>query len=85
MPRVLQGMGVAATVLLPIYLAASWIFRKLCLQYTRRQARAAAITFGEFTPLPLGISLLFAPIVSGYTGAFLVAFSAAVTIVVART
>jgi hypothetical protein len=83
-PRVVQGVGVAVTVLLPICLAAFWIFRKLQAEYTRREARAAAITFGVFTPVPLAISLLLGPIVGGYTGIFLrtesrwVAFSGAV-------
>ena len=83
-PRIVQGVGVAVTVLAPICLAAFWIFRKLQAEYTRREARAAAITFGVFTPVPLAISLLLGPIVGGYTGIFLrtesrwVAFSGAV-------
>lgn len=82
-PWIVQGIGVAVTVLVPICLAASWVFRKLRAHYTRREARAAAITFGVFTPVPLGISLLLGPIVGGYTGIFLgtesrlVAFSGA--------
>lgn len=83
-PRIVQGIGVAVTVLAPICLAAFWIFRKLQAEYTRREARAAAITFGVLTPVPLAISLLLGPIVGGYTGIFLgtesrwVAFSGAV-------
>jgi MFS family permease len=83
-PRIIQGAGVAVTVLVPICLAAFWIFRKLQAEYTRREARAAAITFGVFTPLPLAVSLLLGPIVGGYTGISLgtesrmVAFSGAV-------
>lgn len=83
-PRIVQGIGVAVTVLVPICLGALWIFRKLQAEYTRREARAAAITFGVFTPVPLAISLLLGPIVGGYTGIFLrtesrlVAFSGAV-------
>ena len=83
-PRIVQGIGVAVTVLVPICLAALLIFRKLQAEYTRREARAAAITFGVFTPVPLAISLLLGPIVGGYTGIFLgtesrlVAFSGAV-------
>lgn len=83
-PQVVQGIGVAVTVLAPICLSAWWIFRKLRAHYTRREARAAAITFGVSTPVLLGIGLLLGPIVGGYTGIFLgtqtrlVAFSGAV-------
>jgi MFS family permease len=83
-PRTVQGIGVAVTVLGPICLAAWWIFRRLRAHYARREARAAAIAFGIFTPVLLGISLLLGPIVGGYTGVFLrtesrwVAFSGAV-------
>lgn len=83
-PRIVQGIGVAVTILVPICLAAWWVFRKLLAHCTRREARAAAITFGVFTPVPLGISLLLGPVVGGYTGIFLgtqsrlVAFSGAV-------
>jgi len=82
--RVVQGIGVAVTVLVPICFAAWWVFRKLRGQYTRRDARVAAITFAVFTPVPLAISLLLGPIVGGHTGIFLrtesrlVAFSGAV-------
>jgi hypothetical protein len=79
-----QATAGAVGVLVPICLAAWWIFRRLRAHYARREARAAAITFGLFTPVPLGISLLLGPIVGGYTGIFLgtqsrlVAFSGAV-------
>lgn len=83
------SVGVKATagavgVLAPICFAAWWILRNLRAYYERREARAAAITFGLFTPVPLGIGLLLGPIVGGYTGIFLgtesrlVAFSGAV-------
>ena len=84
-PRTVQGIGVAITVLAPICIAAWWIFRRLRAFYERRAARSAAIAFGVFTPLPLAISLLLGPIIGGYTGNFLaaqsrwVAFSGAVT------
>ncbi len=70
-PRIVQGIGVALTVLVPICLAAWWIFRKLRTLYGQRDARVAAITFGVFAPVPLAISLLLGPIVGGYTGMFL--------------
>jgi hypothetical protein len=85
-PHVSVGVQAAAGavgVLAPICFAAWWIFRRLRAYYERREARAAAITFGLFTPVPLGIGLLLGPIVGGYTGIFLgtesrlVAFSGA--------
>jgi hypothetical protein len=86
-PHVSVGVQVTAGavgVLAKICFAAWWIFRKLGAYYERREARAAAITFGLFTPVPLGIGLLLGPIVGGYTGIFLgtesrlIAFSGAV-------
>lgn len=83
-PRTMQGIGVAVTVLAPICLAGFWIFRKLRAKCTRREALAAAITFGVLTPAPLAIGLLLGPIVGDYAGIFLrtqsrlVAFSGAV-------
>jgi len=74
----------AVGVLAPICFATWWIFRRLRVYYERREARAAAITFGLFTPVPLGIGLLLGPVVGGYTGILLgtesrlVAFSGAV-------
>jgi hypothetical protein len=85
-PHVLIGVqataGIAG-VLVPICLAAWWIFRRLRAHFAPREARAAAIAFGLFTPVPLAIGLLLGPIVGGYTGIFLgtesrlVAFSGA--------
>jgi hypothetical protein len=79
-----QATAGAVAVLAPICLATWWIFRRLQAHYSRREARAAAIIFGLFTPVPLGIGLLLGPIVGGYTGILLrtesrlVAFSGAV-------
>jgi hypothetical protein len=78
-----QATAGAVGVVAPICFATWWIFRRLRAYYERREARAAAITFGLFTPVPLGIGLLLGPIVGGYTGIFLgtesrlVAFSGA--------
>ena len=66
-----QAIAGAVGVLAPICFAAWWIFRKLGAYYERREARAAAITFGLFTPVLLCIGLLLGPIVGGYTGIFL--------------
>lgn len=67
-PRIAQGLGLAITVLVPIFLAAWWIFRRLQVQYARREARAAAIAFGISTPVPLILGLVLGQIVGGYTG-----------------
>jgi hypothetical protein len=83
------SVGILATagavgVLAPICFAVWWIFRKLRASYERREACTAAITFGLFTPVSLGIGLLLGQIVGGYIGVFLrtesrlVAFSGAV-------
>jgi hypothetical protein len=88
-PQLVQGIGVVVTVLVPICFVTWWIFRKLQVRYPRREARAAAITFGVSTPVLLGIGLLLGPIVGGYAGIFLgsesrlVAFSAALLGIVA--
>ena len=67
-PRSAQGVAVVLTVILPIGAAAWWIFRKLCPEYPRREARATAIAFGLFTPISLLIAALFAQIPGGYAG-----------------
>ena len=83
-PHAVQGIGLSVTVLVPSSLAALWVFRKLLLEYPRREACAAAITFGIFTPVPLAIGLLLGPIIGGLTGDLLrtesrmVAFSGAI-------
>jgi len=79
-----QAITGSVGVLAPICFASWWAFHRLQSCYARREARSAAITFGVFTPVPLGIGLLLGPIVGGYTGNFfgtesgLIAFSAAV-------
>ena len=86
----IQTTAGAVGVFAPICFAGWWIFRRLQAFYARREARAAAITFGLFTPVPLGIGLLLGPIVGGYTGIFLgtgsrlVAFSGALMGIVDR-
>ena len=83
-PRIIQGAGLAVTVLAPICLAGFWVFRKLRSRYARREALTAAITFGVLAPVLLAMGLLLGPIVGGYAGTFLgtqsrlVAFSGAV-------
>ncbi|MGA2433967.1 MAG: hypothetical protein ABSG25_01640 [Bryobacteraceae bacterium] len=53
------------TFLLPIGLAAWWMFRKLQARYTRREARAVAIAYGVFTPVSLGIAVLPSTMLGG--------------------
>jgi hypothetical protein len=65
-PRGVQGVGVAVTVLLPIGVAVWWIFRNLRTHCTRRETLAVAITFGLFAPISLAIGTLLAPIPGGY-------------------
>jgi uncharacterized membrane protein len=80
----IQATTGAVGVLASICFAVRWIFRKLRAYHERREARAAAITFGLFTPVSLGIGLPLGQVVGGYIGLFLrtesrlVAFSGAV-------
>jgi len=60
-----QVLG-AIIAFLPGGIAAWWMFRKLRAHYTRRQSRAAAITFAVFTPVALLIGVLVAQIPGGY-------------------
>ena len=50
---------------LPLGVATVWILRKLRTVYSRREARALSISFGLFTPISLGISIIF-PMPGGY-------------------
>jgi hypothetical protein len=53
----------AATVaFLPPGIAAWWMFRKLQAYYTRREARAVAITFAVLAPVSFGIAFLLSEI-----------------------
>jgi hypothetical protein len=59
------GLG----LVLPIAAASWWTFQRLLRYYSRPEARAAAITFGFFTPVPLAMGLVLGQMVGGYTGA----------------
>lgn len=81
---ILQAIGVTLTVIVPVYGAAWWVFRRLRVRYERREARKAAIAFAASTPVALIMGLPLGPIVGRWAGILLgthsraVAFSAAV-------
>ena len=58
----------AMMAIVPVGVAAWWIFRKLQAHHPRREARAAAIVFAVFTPMALLMALLVAQIFGGYSG-----------------
>jgi hypothetical protein len=62
-----KALVVGLGLLLPIAVVSWWTFRRLLRYYSRPEARAAAITFGFFTPVPLAMGLLLGPILGGYT------------------
>jgi hypothetical protein len=51
---------------LPTVVAAFWMFGKLQLRYTRREARAVAVAFSIFAPIGLLIAIVVAEIPGGY-------------------
>lgn len=64
-----KALIVGLGLVLPIATASWWTFRRLLRCYSRPEARAAAITFGFFTPVPLAMGLVLGQMVGGYTGA----------------
>jgi hypothetical protein len=50
---------------IPIGLATAWMFRKLRIVYSPREARAVSVAFGLFTPISLGLSLVLGEITGG--------------------
>lgn len=62
---VLEVMVLAAAYL-PTGIAAFWMFRKLQLRYTRREAKAVAVVFSIFAPIALMIAVVLAEIPGGY-------------------
>lgn len=67
LPRLVQVPLLVVVVLTPVSLAAWWIFRRLRTNYPVRMARAAAIAFGVFTPLSLGVAFPLSTIVGAYS------------------
>jgi hypothetical protein len=61
-----QEILVITGVCLGCGVATWWIFRKLQLRYTKREAKAVATAFAVFTPVSLGISVLFAMVPGAY-------------------
>jgi hypothetical protein len=67
LPRLVQVPLLALVVLAPVCFAAWWIFRRLRATYPVRTARAAAIAFGVFTPVSLGLAFPLSTIVGAYS------------------
>ncbi|HXZ39780.1 MAG TPA: hypothetical protein VEG68_03500 [Terriglobales bacterium] len=74
-PLVLLKIAIVTTVLqvivlgamlVPTGIAAVWLFRKLQLRYTRREAKAVAAAFLIFAPVALMIAIVVAEIPGGY-------------------
>jgi hypothetical protein len=55
-----EGILIFTATALMIAIATWWIFRALQADYTRRVARAVAITFAILSPVSLGIALMSA-------------------------
>lgn len=66
-PRVVQVIVLPVVVLVPVIVAAWWIFKRLRSSYPPRAARATAIVFGLFTPVSLGVALPFSLLVGAYS------------------
>jgi hypothetical protein len=59
-------VAVLTAGLLPTVGAAGWLFRKLQIAYSRREALAISIAFGVFTPISLSVSMVLGEISGGY-------------------
>jgi len=68
--RALQVLALGA-MMIPTGIAAFWMFRKLQLRHTAREAKAVAIAFSIFAPIGLMIAIVFAEIPGGYAELFL--------------
>lgn len=64
--RVSQIIVLPVVVLVPVGVAAWWIFRKLRSSYPTRTARTTAIVFGLFTPVSLGVAFPLSVFVGAY-------------------
>jgi hypothetical protein len=70
LPRGIQALGLVLTVLTPIVAGAWWITKKLREDYPQRIARAVAIAFVIFTPVSLGVAVLFSTLIGAYAEGF---------------
>jgi len=66
-PSPAEVITLALMILAPAALGGWWVFRKLRIHYGRREARAAGITFGVFSPVPLIVGLTLGEIIGGST------------------
>jgi hypothetical protein len=67
LPRLVQVPVLAVVVLTPVVGAAWWMFKKLREYYPVRRARAAAIVFGLFTPVSLGVAFPLSTLAGAYS------------------
>lgn len=77
-----KALVVGLGIVLPIAGASWWTFRRLSRYYSRPEARAIAIAFGFFMPVPLAMGLVLGQVVGGYTAKLFgdrFAFAGAVT------
>ena len=61
-----KALVVGLGLVLPIAAASWWMFRRLVGHYSRPEARATAIAFGVFIPVPWAMGLLIGQIAGGY-------------------
>lgn len=69
-PRVEEAIG-AVGALIPTVVGAWWLYRKLRVRLTEREARKAAFAFGWFTPVSLVVAIVLAQIPGGLADAIL--------------
>jgi hypothetical protein len=62
----IMGALMATVWLVAFGLAIWWMFHKLRVLYTRREARAIATAFGVFTPVSFVLALVLSEISGGY-------------------
>ena len=65
-----RALVIGSGLVLLIAAASWWTFRRLLRYYSRPEARATAIAFGFFMPVPLAAGLVLGQVVGGYTAKF---------------
>ena len=64
--KVMEGVCIIFTLILPIAAAAWWVFRRLRSDYPYREARAVTFAFAVFAPVSLGVGMLTGQLSGGY-------------------